>query len=815
MKIDNSIVKKAEKLRKMIHHHDYLYYVLAEPEISDFEYDKLYSELVRLEEENPEIVTPDSPTQRITGQPLKEFKHVQHKIPMLSLEKVKSTDTPTEKEEPDYYHRLQLQDEKTLEELYKYDESIRKQLKLNKVSYVLEPKVDGVSISVHYRNGKLVLGVTRGDGSTGDDITENIRKILAIPQQLNVPDPPSLLEIRGEAYMPIKSFKKLNAQLEKDGEKTFPNPRNATAGTLKQLDPTVVAKRPVSAVFYALGEMDGINFKTHAETLRVLKSFNIPSQEFWWECEDIQEVIQRYCNDVVNHYNEQGDLRNKLHYDIDGIVIKVNDRSLWDKITPKPKAPGYAIVHKPIPWIHGKQTILKAITIQVGRTGVLTPVAELEPVFVQGSTISRATLHNEAEIKRKDIRIGDTVRVRKAGMVIPEVVEVVKAKQPREKQFDLEKFLGGKCPACKYPISKLKLGTRQEEEVAWRCENIAGCPAQQASRLEFFSQKSALNIEGLGGVVSEKLLESGLIIEPLDLFDLSIDKLSELNLGTKDTPRIFGKKNATKIIEGLRKARTKSLARWLHALGIPTVGEKIAYELSKVHSNLENVAGSKIVHHLIKLRQLVEETKKVNPDSPKNKKKKPSELEQLDHKHRDLNIRIEKIVSDLQTAGVAVKLNKHLKKKSKHPPLIDVTTGLDTEAMKNVEEFFTSNSGKNVMKRLRELKISPQGEHGQTNRNKGVIEKTLNGRSFVLTGTLESMTREEAEEKIQNLGGNIVGAVGKNTNFLIVGKDPGSKLDKARKFSIPILYEDAFLKMLGIIPNDISNRKGKQEELSV
>ncbi len=340
------------------------------------------------------------------------------------------------------------------------DVTIRKHLGRDKVEYVIEPKVDGVSIGVHYRHGKLALGVTRGDGQTGDDITVNLRTVRAIPLELNLKNPPPLLEVRGEAYMTIDEFEKLNKKLEAAGEKTLPNARNATAGTLKQLDPRLVAQRPVRAVFYATGACEGIKFETHAEMLEALGKFGLPTQKLWWLCKDMEEVIATYRKKVVAGYDEARDLRKQLPYEIDGIVIKVNRIADWARIPAKTRAPGYAIVHKPIPWITPAETVLKAITVQVGRTGVLTPVAELEPVFVQGSTISRATLHNEDEIRRKDIRIGDTVVIRKAGMVIPEVFEVVKTKRPPgAKEFDLFKHIGGKCPACGGAIAKDKIKT--------------------------------------------------------------------------------------------------------------------------------------------------------------------------------------------------------------------------------------------------------------------------------------------------------------------------------------------------------------------
>ena len=443
-------------LAEEIRQHDRAYYVLARPTISDFEYDRLYRELQELEKQFPELVTPESPTQRVGGAPTAGFKRVKHIVPMLSLEKVEAAEHPDSSEEPDREQRNRLQDENTLPRLLEFDKTIRKHLGRDRAEYVLEPKVDGVSIGVHYRRGKLVLGVTRGDGQLGDDITANLRTVRAIPLELSLKNPPALLEVRGEAYIATNDFDALNAKLEAAGEKPFPNARNATAGTLKQLAPRLVAQRPISAVFYAVGACEGIAFEAHAEMLEALGKFGLPTQRRWWLCRDIEEVLDRYREEVVCRYDETRDLRRELPYDIDGVVLKVNRLADAQRIPSKTRAPGYAIVHKPIPWITPAETVLRDIAIQVGRTGVLTPVAELEPVFVQGSTIARATLHNEDEIRRKDIRIGDTVVIRKAGMVIPEVVEVVKSKRPKDApEFDL-RILRTEHPQFISIISKLK-----------------------------------------------------------------------------------------------------------------------------------------------------------------------------------------------------------------------------------------------------------------------------------------------------------------------------------------------------------------------
>jgi DNA ligase (NAD+) len=754
-----SAKKRIAELRREIAEHDRRYYVEAKPTISDAAYDELYRELRELETAHPELVTPDSPTQRVGGAPSKGFKQVQHEVPMLSLEKIEPPTLTDADADLEFSKRVRLQDERTVEELRWFDQTIRKRLGTEKVGYVMEPKVDGVSISVHYRDGVLALGVTRGDGTTGDDITANLRAVKAIPLRLDMQNPPALLEVRGEAYMPVKEFEAMNAALEAAGEKTLPNARNATAGTLKQLDSGAVAKRPVRAVFYAVGALDGIEFATHADTLCALKKFGLPVQEIWWECDCMEDVITKYQREVVHHYNERHDLRTKLHYEIDGVVIKVNDRAAWERIPAKAKAPGYAIVHKPVPWISGAVTELLGITIQVGRTGVLTPVAELKPVFVQGSTVSRATLHNDDEIKRKDIRIGDTLVIRKAGMVIPEVIEVVKSKRHASaKPFDLFEYVGGKCPACGGPISRSQVSTGKKTEVAWRCDNISGCPAQLVRRVEFFGQRSALDIEGVGGVVAEKLVERGLVKSPLDLFDLQLDALAKLNLGTDDEPRTFGEKNATKVIEGIARARTQPLARWLHALAIPEIGEETSHDLAKFHSNLDAVAHSGLLRDVLELDRAREEKRKDDADALGRK---------------------------LIESGFAQPSKK------KNPSDRDAVLAVGPVAARAAITWFKSATGRAVLKRMEQLGIHPKGGSASAG------DSPFAGKTCVLTGTLEKMARNEAQEKIRALGGNVSGSVSKKTDFIIAGPGAGSKLDDAKALGVKVLSEEEFIAMLG------------------
>jgi DNA ligase (NAD+) len=762
-----------------IRRHDHAYYVLAKPVISDFEYDRLYRELVDLERQFPDLVTPNSPTQRVGGAPAEGFARVKHLQPMLSLEKIEGADHPDAKEEPDRERRNRMQDANTLPELLEFDRTLRKHLGRDRLEYVLEPKVDGVSISVHYRHGQLALGATRGDGQTGDDITGNLRTVRAIPLELNLRNPPALLEVRGEAYIATQDFEKLNARLEAAGEKSFPNARNATAGTLKQLDPRLVAQRPISAVFYAIGACEGIEFETHAHMLEALARFGLPTQRRWWLCPDIQDVLRRYDEEVVCGYDEARDLRRQLPYDIDGIVLKVNRLADWARIPSKTRAPGYAIVHKPIPWITPAETVLKGITVQVGRTGVLTPVAELEPVFVQGSTIARATLHNEDEIRRKDIRLGDTVVIRKAGMVIPEVLEVVKSKRPPgAKEFDFVAHIAGKCPACGGPIAKERISGGEAEEVAWRCQNVAGCPAQKTRRVEYFAQRKALDIESLGGIVAEKLVEHGLVDEPLDLFDLTKDQLARLNLGTDDEPRVFGEKNAAKVIEALERAKAAPLHRWIHALAIPEVGGQTAWQLAQVHGSLDELAISQILHDIRDLGEKKAQRDALSPKSRKNPPKSAGELEARKKRYAELTGEIAEIEARLDKSGAKASLAE-----------------VGPVAAASVLDFFASAGGNKILHRLRQLRIKPTGAASAAAPSTA-LAKPLAGKTFVLTGTLPTLSRDEASKLIREAGGNVAASVSQNTDYVLAGESPGSKLDKARQLGIAVVDEAQFHALL-------------------
>jgi DNA ligase (NAD+) len=708
---------RIEQLRGEIRKHDRLYYEEAAPIISDREYDRLYKELVDLETQFPDLLTADSPTQRVGGKPLLAFEQASHLIPMLSLD-----NTYSEAEVKNFYARIQrlLPDEK--------------------IPVVIEPKVDGVAVSLIYESGKLRQASTRGDGNVGDNITQNIRTIRSVPERLH-DGAPKLLEVRGEVYMDRKGFEKLNDDRKEQGLPLFANPRNAAAGSLKQLDPAIVAKRPLGIVLYGTGATEGLDVEDHSEVFPLLKRLGLPTTEWWRVAESLAKIS--------NAIHELDGIRHTFAYQTDGAVVKVNSFAQRERLGFTAKSPRWAIAYKYA--AERVETRLNDIIIQVGRTGILTPVAVLEPVLVSGSTVGRATLHNEDEIKRKDIRIGDTVVIEKAGEVIPAVVEVVKSKRPRSaKRFHFSEYIHGKCPVCGGPIR------RNPEFVAWRCENLH-CAAQTTRRVEFFAARGALDIESVGGIVADKLVERGLVREPLDLFELKVEQLAKLNLGAEDAPRVFGEKNATKAIHAIERARTLPLSRWLFALAIPDVGKTTATQLARFHHHIEDVAESSLMRDVVAYHDT-------------NKK---------DEK--------DKIAERLVAAGFA----KHSKSKAAKDR--GIVTEVGPVVAQSVLDFFASAAGKKILRRMKEPGIQPKSEKVTA---KKAAELPLSGKTFVLTGTLPSMTRDEAREKIEVLGGHVTGSVSKKTDYVLAGAEPGSKFDKAKELGIRIIEEAEFRKML-------------------
>jgi DNA ligase (NAD+) len=709
--------KNIALLREEIRKHDRLYYQDAAPVISDREYDRLYKELVDLETQFPDLLTPDSPTQRVGGKPLQAFAQIQHRAPMLSLD-----NTYSEEEVVNFYKR------------------ITRLLPDEKIPVVIEPKVDGVAVSVMYEKGRLKYAATRGDGLVGDDITQNIKTIRSVPHQLSG-DAPDIFEVRGEAYLDKAGFEKLNRERKAAGLPLFANPRNAAAGSLKHLDPKAVALRPLGIVFYGTGAVVGVNVGLHSKIFRLFKKLGLPTHEEWWLANSIDEVLK-----AIGNLDE---IRRNFPYQTDGAVIKVDALAQREQLGFTAKSPRWAIAYKYA--AERVETRLHDIIIQVGRTGILTPVAVLEPVLVSGSTVARATLHNEDEIKRKDIRIGDTVVIEKAGEVIPAVVEVVKWKRPRDaKPFDFEKHIHRKCPACGSPIR------RDPEFVAWRCENLY-CPAQTTRRVEFFAARGALDIESIGGIVADKLVERGFVREPLDLFDLKDEQLAKLNLGTEEAPRVFGEKNATKAKKTIERARTLPLSRWLFALAIPEVGKTTATQLARFHDTIQDVSNSQL------LRDVVDY-----------------------HEKRGDKKSAKKIAERLIKSGFA----KPSKSKAGKDGIV---TEVGPVVAQSVLNFFASPIGKRILRRLKELGIEPKSEKVSATR---AAELPLAGKTFVLTGTLPSMTREEATEKIEALGGHVTGSVSKKTDYLLAGAEPGSKFDKAKELGVKIIDEAELRKLL-------------------
>src|SRR5579859_5039907 len=522
---------RLRELRKQLDYHNYRYYILDDPEVPDSEYDRLMRELKALEAEHPELVTPDSPSQRVGGAPVAEFGEVKHAVPMLSLDNAFSD-----------------------EDVQDFDRRAREKLEVQEIEYTAEPKLDGLAISLVYEKGVLARGATRGDGVTGEDVTANVRTVRAIPLKLMGEGWPALLEVRGEVYMPKKGFEALNRALAKRGEKTYVNPRNTAAGSLRQLDPRITAERPLEFFAYGLGEVRPETLpKRHSEILARLREWGLRVSH------DISKV--KGAEGCLKYHRRMGEKRDSLPYEIDGVVYKVDRLDWQQELGFVAKAPRWAVAHK-FP-AQEEMTLLKAVDFQVGRTGALTPTARLEPVFVGGTTVSNATLHNMDEIERKDIRIGDTVIVRRAGDVIPEVAGVVLAKRPKDaKRVKLPK----KCPVCGSEV------VRPEGEAIARCSGGLFCAAQRKERIRHFASRRAMDIEGLGDKLVEQLVDSKLVDAPDGIFRLTAKQLADLER--------MGEKSAQNLMDAIDKARHTALPRFLYALGIPEVGETTAADLA-------------------------------------------------------------------------------------------------------------------------------------------------------------------------------------------------------------------------------------------
>lgn len=693
-----------ERLARELERHNRLYYQEAAPEISDREYDELFRSLEELEKAFPGLASPHSPTRRVGGAPIEGFEQVAHALPMRSIDDVFS-----EGEMGEFFARLQ------------------KNLGSETVPVTVEPKIDGVAVSLVYVDGSLDRAVTRGDGLRGDDITANVRTIRSVP--LRLPGgAPALLEVRGEIFLPAEGFAKMNAERDEAGLPAFVNPRNAAAGALKLFDSREVAKRPLDFLGHGLGQLEGGELDSVRAFHRLLEKLGIPVNGPVWKCDTLEGVL-----DAVRELDHK---RHDLPYGTDGAVVKVDSLADQERLGATARAPRWAAAYKYPP--EQKETLLHKITVQVGRTGTLTPVAELEPVFVSGTTVRRATLHNQDEIDRKDVRVGDTVLVEKAGEIIPAVLGVVKDKRPPGAEpFSLYDEVEGKCPVCSTGIVK------EEGFVAWKCPNPA-CPAKSANRLRHFVSRKALDIDRVGSIVAEKLVERGLVADPLDLFTLEQDQLATLNLGTDEAPRVLGPSNAGKMMGTLERARKAPLSRWIYALGLPQVGEAAALELARLHENFAELAGSEI---LAELRTL-----KTGQSKEKNEMLKPYRI----------------------------------------APEVGPTVAA------SVGDFFQSEVGRAFLARLGELGIDPVSDNHRP-RPEGDTEgegaAPLAGKTLVITGTL-SAPRNEIKQRVQAAGGKVAGSVSGNTDFLLAGEGGGSKRAKAEELGVPVIDEAALEEML-------------------
>lgn len=664
-----TIAKQAKDLREQINYHNYRYYVLDDPEIPDKEYDRLLRELEKLEAAHPDLITSDSPTQRVGATPLSRFTEVQHLLPMLSLGNAFDEQEVTD-----------------------FDRRARERLDCDEIIYAAEPKLDGLAISLIYENGVLVRGATRGDGFTGEDVTQNVRTIETIPLRLVGKKHPQLLEVRGEVIMSKSGFEQLNQQQRDKDEKTFANPRNAAAGSLRQLDAKITAARPLSFYSYGVGKIeDGVLPETQMAVLEQLRDWGLRLNP--------EAGIVKGVKGCLDYYARLQRKRDALDYDIDGVVYKVNDLKQQETLGFVSRAPRWAIAHK-FP-AQEEMTVLQAIDVQVGRTGALTPVARLEPVFVGGVTVTNATLHNQDEIERKDIRIGDTVIIRRAGDVIPEVVSVVLLKRPKNaKKFHMPTH----CPVCDSEVIRL------ENEAVARCTGGLYCPAQRKEAIKHFASRKAMDIEGLGDKLVEQLVDNELVHDLADIYHLSIDNVAALER--------MAEKSASNLIASIEKSKDTKLARFIFALGIRQVGETTAKTLARYFGSLD------------RLMSATEAELIAVPDVG------PIVAASIAHFFHEPHNR--KVIGKLQQAGV----------------------------------------------RWEDVEV------------KAKKSQPLAGKTFVITGTLSGMSRDEAKAQLEEQGAKVASSVSKKTDYVIVGESPGSKATKAEELGVNMLDEAGFLRLL-------------------
>ncbi|MFW2373997.1 MAG: NAD-dependent DNA ligase LigA [Gammaproteobacteria bacterium] len=667
----NKIERRIAQLCDQLNHHSYQYYVLDDPEIPDAEYDRLYRELQQLEAEYPQFISHESPTQRVGDQPLSGFSQVRHEMPMLSLDNVFSD-----------------------EELEAFNKRIMQRLDTeDTLEFAAEPKLDGLAVSLLYRDGKLLRAGTRGDGTTGEDITQNIRTLHSIPLKLLGHSYPELLEVRGEVFMPREGFERLNQQARDRGDKPFVNPRNAAAGSLRQLDPKITASRPLAMYCYAVGKVEGMDQMPgrHSDLLDRLLDWGLPL------CRE--RAVVRGVNGCLGYYQNMSQQRSQLPYEIDGVVYKVDRLDLQKELGFVSRAPRWAIAHK-FP-AQEEMTRVNGIEFQVGRTGALTPVARLEPVFVGGVTVSNATLHNMDEVQRKDVRVGDQVIVRRAGDVIPEVVRVV----PGSRQAKVKPVqLPHQCPVCSSDV------IQEEGEVVARCSGGLYCPAQRKESIKHFASRKAMDVDGLGDKLVEQLVDEQLIDHVDDLYRLTVEQLAGLER--------MGQKSAQNLVAALEQSKVTQLARFIYALGVREVGEATAQNLARHYGSLQA------------LMEADEESLQTVPD-----------------------------VGPIVAA--------------------------------HVYSFFRQPHNLEVIEKLHSA-----GIHWQDLPVMDVAEQSLAGQTFVLTGSLTMMTRDEAKQALQAKGAKVTGSVSKKTDYVVVGDSPGSKATKAEQLGVRIIDESELQALL-------------------
>ncbi|MGH8198433.1 MAG: NAD-dependent DNA ligase LigA [Steroidobacteraceae bacterium] len=670
-KVPASLRQRVAKLRAEIDRHNHRYHVLDDPEIPDAEYDRLMMELRELEQKNPALIVPESPTQRVGGAPVTAFAEVRHRTPMLSLDNAFARD-----------------------EVVAFDRRVRERLETEReISYACEPKLDGLAVSLTYRKGLLEVAATRGDGTVGEDVTHNIRTIQSVPLRLAGKSWPALLEVRGEVFMSLAGFKEMNRRAAEKGEKVFVNPRNAAAGSLRQLDPRLAASRPLEIFFYGAGVVEGRKLPDrHSRILEELRSWGLRTSP--------ETRVVAGVQGLLDYYDEIGRKRRKLPYQIDGVVYKVDAIDQQRELGFVARAPRWSIAHK-FP-AEEEMTRVRAIEWQVGRTGALTPVARLEPIFVGGATVGNATLHNIDELRRKDVRVGDMVVLRRAGDVIPEVVRVIIEKRPPK---TTPVRLPTKCPVCGSDVE------REEGEAVARCTGALVCPAQLKESLRHFASRRALDIEGLGSKLVDQLVDQELAKDAADLYRLDAPQLSDLDR--------MGDKSATKLAESLERSKETTFARFLYALGIRDVGEATAEALASHFRTLDALRNSTVAE--------IEEVPDIGPITA-------AHVHAFLHESRNA-----KVIDDLLRLGIRWPEIRAVK--SRH--------------------------------------------------------KTFDGKTFVLTGKLSAMSRDEAGDLVRELGGKVAGSVSKKTDFVVAGEDAGSKLKKAVELGIKILDEEQFLRMAG------------------